>query len=84
MSNLADLFNLRTIGLLGNCPDIGIGGFVYVLEHHDGLECYTYWSVNHSSGNGTGWQSARIYRREDADAGATILAECLGAERVFS
>ena len=45
-----------------------IFGTVFVINHG----CF--FSVNHASTNGTGWQSERKYRREEAELAVEVLA----------
>ena len=80
----AQLFQILRLPLgnaLSGCPGSDIGGCVYVDEHWDGMENYQFFSVNHASDHG-GWQSGRIYTKQDAELGAEILAEFCGAKLV--
>jgi hypothetical protein len=80
----ADLYRALKISprpIIRNAPAPANGDFVYVMTHFDRLENYRYFSVNHQSTSGDGgWQSERIYRREEADLAAEVLASFLEAE----
>lgn len=65
-----------------DAPAPDIGGAVFVMEHLDGLEGYVFFSVNHCSHTGTGWQSERLYTEGDANAVAAVLAQFCRAEWV--
>ena len=79
-ADLYRLFRISRFPLLYDAPGPDIGGFVFTMSHWDGLESYEYYSVNHISKSGTGWQSQRIYVPEWADISASILAEFCSAE----
>jgi hypothetical protein len=82
-ATLQHLFPIRHVSALKNPPDREIFGFVFILDHFDGLESYWYHSVNYqSSGGDSGWQSNRFYSREEANAAAEILADWCAAELV--
>ena len=78
--DLHRLFRTPRFPLLYDAPGPDIGGYVFTMSHWDGMENYTYFSVNHLSESGTGWQSQRIYVPEWADISASILAEFCSAE----
>ena len=78
--NLYQLLNVDRRNAISNPLAPSIGGFVFVLDHFYEFEGYWFFSVNHQSCSGTGWQSERIYRREDADMIASVLCNFLDAE----
>lgn len=81
--DLYQALNISSQPIILNAPSPSIGGFVFVMEHDDRLERRPYFSVNHQSANGdAGWQSERIYRREEAELAADVLAAFLEAEVV--
>jgi len=85
MSGPPDLYQLlkvHKLSVVTNPPSPSIGGFVFVMDHFDSFEDFWFFSVNHQSCSDTGWQSERIYTREEAEFVASVLAEFLGAELI--
>jgi hypothetical protein len=82
--SLQSVFPIRNLSAIKNPPDREIFGFVFILDHFDGLESYWYYSVNYQSPSGdSGWQSNRFYSREEANAAAEVLADWCHAELVW-
>ena len=71
--NLYETLKIRRVPIIANPPAAEIGGAVFVMEHG------RFFSVNHISESGTGWQSERISQREEADVAAEVLADHLRA-----
>jgi hypothetical protein len=83
----ADLYQMLGVSRWserGNHPARAIGGFVFVMEHHDWHNNEWLWSVNYQSTNGNGWQSDPIGSRALAEEMAALLGAFCGAEVVRS
>jgi hypothetical protein len=67
-----------TAAILADAPGPAIGGKVFIMEHWD--KGRRFWSVNHASCSGTGWQSIAVHAKADARAAAIAAAKWCGAK----